>query len=804
MLTLLALVGTLALPSDSLVYSGRNGDLAVEPPKVVDADVTLDGRLDEAVWTEAAVMADFTQYEPVEGIEAVEPTEVRVFYTDEAVYFGVRARDSDPAQILARLGERDRAVFSDDWVRIMLDTFDDQRQAYVFYVNPLGLQTDGLWIEGFQRGRGFGGGVSIDFNPDFIWESNGRVDDEGWAAEVRIPYVSLRFREVPEQSWGIQVAREVKRRGFKQSWAPLTKEVSSTLAQSGKLVGLRNLRPRRLVEINPVATARRTGTDVTGAFVRDDPEGDFGVNARYGVTQNLVLDATYNPDFSQVEADANQISVNERFALFFPEKRAFFLEGTEIFNTPARLVYTRQIVDPVAGAKLTGKIGAFNVGYIGAVDESPSTILGGSGNAAFNLLRARRDVGEGSTLGLLYTDRTKTDGSGEYNRLFAGDARLVFGGRYTVTAQLAGSLTRSAGADDHTGLSPLLSAQVQRSGRTFSWNVGLTDVHPDFRARSGFIRRVGDTEVNANLAFTHFGRPGATLERASLRIVTSNFFRHDDFWEGNLPFEHEVELWPTFFFRGDRTLTFVLRRGYFRFEPGDYRRYGVVAADGSVQPFTLPDALNNMNAVGLIPRLRITNAVNLNGRVFLREVPIFAEASRGFEAQVGPSLQLKPTTQLQLSLDHTFSRIWRRSTEEALMSRSSSGLAAGGATTVSRSYAVKESDEFSTVNITRLNLQYQFNKALFARAIVQYELERRDALTDPTTGRPIAVGGVPVQARSTGEFQGQFLLQYEPSPGTIFYVGYSRLMEGDRSYRLSRMEAAEEGLFLKLSYLFRM
>lgn len=788
LLALSAAVFAASLPAaDTLTFNGRAGQLDVRPPHLERVDVNVDGRLEEGVWADAALMDGFTQYEPVEGIDASERTEVRVFYTDDAIYFGVRAYDSDPAGILARMGERDRSVFNDDWVRIMLDTFDDRRQAYVFYVNPMGIQTDGMWVEGLRRGfgggGGFGGGVSIDFNPDFIWESDARVDDQGWSAEIRVPYVSLRFREVPEQSWGVQVAREVKRRGFKQSWAPLTKNVSSTLAQSGRLVGLRDIHPKRLVEVNPVATGTRTGSDASGAFLRDDPEADFGVNARVGVTRNLVLDATFNPDFSQVEADANQISVNERFALFFPEKRTFFLEGAEIFNTPARLVYTRQIVDPVAGAKLTGKVGAFNVGYIGAVDESPTTFGGGSGDAVFNLVRARRDVGRGSAVGILFSDRSLTDGSGAFNRVFAGDARLLFGGRYTLTTQLAGSLTRDPGEAGHDGLQPLVQAQFQRSGRTFSWDVGLTDVHPDFRARSGFIQRVGDAALDAGMTFTRFGRPGALLERTSLRIRANGFFTHSGLWNGESPFESEVELWPTLSFRGGRTLTFIFRQGYFRFEPASYGSYGVLGDDGAEEPFQVPASLRDMRAFGLIPRVRVNNSVNLNGRMFLREVPIFAEASRGFEFQVAPALQLRPTTSLQLSLNYTHSRIWRR----------------GPAATR------PADDVYSTVNISRLHLQYQFNRALFARAIVQYDLEDRAALRDATTGRPLLIRGARVDARESGEFQGQFLVQYEPSPGTIFYVGFSRLMEGDvRSYRLGRMDPVEEGLFVKLSYLLRM
>ncbi len=775
------------------LFSGRSGSLAVTPPRVERPDVAIDGVLDERVWADAATLGDFTQYEPVEGLPAPEQTEVRVFYTDDAIYFGVTAFDSNPAGILARLGERDRSAFTDDWVRIMLDTFNDQRQAYAFYVNPLGIQTDGLWIEGLQRGEGGGGGggVSIDFSPDFIWESDGHVTDAGWVAEIRIPYVSLRFRETEVQDWGIQVARETRRNGFKQSWAPLTKEISSTLAQSGTLRGLRGLEPRRLVEVNPVLTGTRTGTrSDAGLFQRSDPSGDFGLNGRVGVTQNLVLDATYNPDFSQIEADANQISVNERFALFFPEKRSFFLEGTEIFNTPARLVYTRQVVDPVGGAKLTGKVGALSVGYIGAVDESPSSLGGGTGNAVFNLVRARRDIGSGSTVGVLYTDRTLTNGSGAFNRVFAGDARLVFGGRYTLTTQLAGSLTRDDGEAGHDGLHPLLSAQIQRSGRTFSWNVGLTDVHPDFRARSGFIQRIGDAELNGTASFTRFGAPGSTLESASLRFNVNNFFTHDGFWGAERPFEHEVEVWPTVNFRGGRSMTLIFRNGYFRFEPETYADFGVVQADGSVGAFTLPSSLKNMKAFGLLPRIRINNALNINGRMFLREVPIFAEAARAFEAQIGPNVDIRPTVQLQANLNYTYSRIYRRNDPSVTIAGTGDPL---------------DGSVFSTVNLTRFRLQYQFTKSILARAVVQYEFEDRSALFDPLTGRPLAVSGSAVAAREGSEFQGQFLLQYEPSPGTIFYVGFSRLMDGDdRSYRLERYEAVDEGLFVKLSYLFRM
>jgi hypothetical protein len=769
--------GRRTILANDLVYSGREGNLDVAVPQIGEPQVRIDGRLDEPIWQQAALLKDFTQFEPVEGIPSTEATEVYVFYSSDAIYFGIRAWDREPDLILARLAERDRSVRVDDWVRLTLDTFDDQRQAYIFYVNPLGSQTDGLWIEGMRRWRGFGGGGgggSVDFNPDFIWESNGRLNDEGWAAEVRIPYVSLRFREVAVQDWGFNVTREVKRRGFKQAWAPLTKNVSSTLAQSGHLVGLRDLRSRRLVEINPVATGKRTGQVTSGEFTHDDFDPDLGVNGRLGITQNFVLDATVNPDFSQVEADPNRLTVNERFALFFPEKRTFFLEGAEIFRTPRNLVHTRTIEDPSAGAKLTGKFGAFNVGYLGAVDESPKTLYERDRAAVFNLLRLRRDVGSGSTVGVLYTDRTLTDRR-TYNRVASADVRLLLGGRYTVAAQFAGAWTGDT-VTNSVRMKPMSYLRISKSGRSFSWNAQFDDVHPEFHTASGFIPRVGDVNTQGNVTFTKFGRAGAVLERTSFTLRGDAFFDHDEFWDRSSPFEGEVEIHSNLSFKGDRSVNLVLRDGYFRFRPEDYAHYLVRGSDGDPVPFVVPPALRHMMGVALTPRARVTNQVQLNGRMYFREVPLFQEAARGFEVQIGPDLTVRPNASLQLSLSHTYSQLWRR--------RDNSG--------------------FSTVHLSRFRTQYQFNKALFVRMLVQYELEHRGTLRDPTTERPILIDGVEASERNVGEFQGQLLLQYQPSPGTICVVGYTGIMEGERTYRFTRMDPTQDALFAKLSYLFRL
>jgi len=762
----------LAAPGDSLVFEGAEGELSVRPPRVAAPEVTVDGSLDEPVWSRAALLSGFTQYEPTEGIPARESTEVLVFYGDEAIYFGVRAHDSRPDEVRSSVAERDASIFGDDWVRLMLDTYNRQQQAYIFYVNPRGIQTDGLWIEGLNQGRG-GPPVPVDFNPDFIWQSDGRVTDDGWRVEIRIPYVSLRFPESSVQSWGINVAREVRRLGYKQSWAPLTKSVSSTLEQEGTLVGLRGIEPRRLREVTPVVTGKWTGDRVDGSFERSDPEPQVGLNARYGLTQNMVLGATVNPDFSQVEADAGQIRVNERFALFFPEKRPFFLEGTEVFNTPTRLVHTRRVVDPIAGAKVTGRLGSVDVGYLGALDESPVSFGDAEHEAAFNLFRASKDLGGGSSAGFLYTDRSSLGGA-EHNRVAAGDARIRFGGRYSLTGQVAGAWTGERDAAD-PGFAPLVSARMERTGRRFNWQLEFEDVHPDFRAESGLIRRVGDAKIFGQGEVNFFTEPGSFLQSVGLQLRTMEFFAHRELWDLEAPFEAEVEFQPSARFRGGHRAALLVRDGYFRFRPESYEDYRVEGADGSLRPFRTPSSLSHMMAGMVMGSVRFSEAVQVRGRSFLRQVPIYSEAALGRELQVRPSLNLQATDQFSLDVSYALSRIWRERNETL----------------------------FSKADIPRVETQYMFSRWLFARAILQYDLQQRDELRDPRTGRRLWVDGEPAEASSDGRFQAQLLVSYEPSPGTIFFAGYTRLEEGNRTFRLSRLDPVSDRFFIKASYLTR-
>ena len=492
----------------ALEYDGSAGQLQIVTPRFLNPDVRVDGRIDESIWDAAPVLTGFTQYDPSEGLPASQPTEVRVFVTDDAIYLAIKAFDSDPDGIRATMTERDQVTRSNDYVRVVLDTFNDQRRAYAFSVNPYGVQQDGIWLESGSGGGRVGGGFRwppIDDNPDFIWESGGRLTDQGYEVEMRIPFKSVRFADLPVQSWGIQVTRRIRRTGYQQSWAPSFANQPNKLLEAGQLLELRDLDPGLFMEINPVVTGSLDGAlDDNDEFFRDDPNGEFGVNMTFGITSNLTLDGTVNPDFSQVEADAGQIAVNERFALLFPEKRPFFLEGTEIFGLPRQLVFTRTIVDPMTGAKLTGKVGGANLGYLGAIDEA-----GDEGNLYVNLVRLRQDIGSASTVGAIYTDRTRT--SDDFNRVTGLDGHFVMARRYTLQVQGAASWDRDDGGATSTG--SLFYAQLARAGRGLTFSALFEDLSTGFRPESGFIRRLAEAHAQTQVSYNWYGGPGDFVER---------------------------------------------------------------------------------------------------------------------------------------------------------------------------------------------------------------------------------------------------------------------------------------------------
>ena len=772
-----------AEPPPVVVYDGSAGQLEVPNPWVDQADIKVDGRIDEAVWLNAPVLTGFTQFDPVEGVPATQRTEARVLVTDDAIYFAVTAYDDVEGGVRATLGDRDSFAYSDDYVRFILDTFNDNRRGYVIMVNPHGVQQDGLWVVGSRGGRERHG-PPIDWNPDFVWDSGGRLFEGGYSVEVKVPFKSMRFREEAVQDWGLQIERRIARDGYNESWAPVTANVANKMEQFGRLTGLQELDQGLFFEINPVQTFTKQGAynSDAGAFQRDGVDGDFGLNLTYGVTSNLTLDGTYNPDFSQVEADAGQIRVNERFAIFLREKRPFFLEGTEIFRLPQQLVYTRSIINPVAGAKLQGKIGSFNAGYLGAVDDvADPDNPGGNAKPVVNIFRLRRDLGSTSTVGLVYTDRTYH--TERFNRLVGIDGRFQFRERYTVTLLGAGSRTAEGVPDRISG--GLWSAQFARSGRNFQFSANVQDLSNDFIAGSGFIRRRGAAQTKTNVSYNFRGKPGDLIEQWGPSFETEGFWDHDEFWSGRWAQESRMKLGGSVSFRGNITLFGNYSLAYYDFARADYDGLFFKGSGGHSEPFHADQSMFKGLSSGTV-FLWVNSFDRVRGTVrFTRsESPLFdfrtdtpVDLADSWSGDV--SLNLFPTTNLSGEVGVRHTSLFRK----------------------------RDGSLYSRATIPRARAQYQFNRSLFVRAIVEYGSQRRGSLLTPTTGREVSycsgASCFDIRGSESNDFSVETLLSFEPTPGTVFFVGYTRLMDDMEAFRFQELRPQAEGVFVKLSYRFR-
>ena len=492
------------------------GRPTARPPRVRERP-RIDGRLDDAVWRDALHITDFVQQNPVEGAPATEATDVWIAYDSQNFYVAVHAHYEDRSLMRANRVDRDQTI-DDDNIAIFFDTFLDQQRAYRFSVNGYGVQGDAIvnsrgWSMGGRRRRTGSyswSGSRIptgDSSWDALFSSGGRIVDDGFTAEMAIPFKSLRYpqrdRDIPHR-WGFQIVREVRGKDENQVWAPITRNVSGFLTQVGVLEGMTNLSMSRNIEVLPTFTAIQHGSlDSAGTFAAKDVAPEGGLNVKYGITSNLTADLTYNPDFSQIESDLPQIEVNQRFALRYPELRPFFLEGAEIFQMfgPVTFVHTRTIVDPEFGAKLTGKVGDTTLGLIVANDEAPGRVAPGDaayGQKANNLVaRARYDLYAESHVGAFFTHRSFMD---THSTLGAvdGDFRLGntqgFGFKAVQT--------------DHRDLDG-----IQRQGQMFDLNYRLNSRHwngwvsaytlsPDFRHDVGFVRRTDMQQVFSRIGYT--------------------------------------------------------------------------------------------------------------------------------------------------------------------------------------------------------------------------------------------------------------------------------------------------------------
>ena len=521
---LIGLAGGLAAMAPAIVRAGPGPEAAnprveefqassaivrpvVRPPRLPRPPV-IDGRLDDAVWSGAAHITELVQRRPFDGVPASEASDIYLGYDSENLYVGLHAHYREPGMLRANRRDRDESI-EDDLFLIYFDPFLDGQRAYVFTVNGYGVQGDAILRAGAIGGGRFGVPRG-DPSWDVLFETAAEIVADGFVAEMAIPFKSLRYprREAGEpHRWGLQIARIVGGRDEADVWSPTSRDIAGFLPQMGTLDGMTDLSRSHNLEVLPTFTASRFGSldRSSGRFGDRDVAPEGGVNLKYGVTSNLTADVTLNPDFSQIESDLPQIEINQRFALFYPELRPFFLEGAEIFDIPAPVtaVYTRTLVDPTFGAKLTGKVGRTTVGAMYAGDAVPGdsadsadfTDFAGpeSGQGAQVFVgRVRYDLYAESHVGTVFTSRERPDG---HSRLAGVDANFRLGDTHSIAFRAMGTDNRDREA--HRTRGHLLDATFAKRGRNLRYSLGAYALSPEFRTDVGFVRRTDQRYASA-------------------------------------------------------------------------------------------------------------------------------------------------------------------------------------------------------------------------------------------------------------------------------------------------------------------
>ena len=552
----------------------------------------VDGVLDEPQWSRAALLTGFSQYRPVDGLPAADSTEILVWYAPGAIYFGVRAFEAHGDVVRATLADRD-AIDADDNVQILLDTYDDRRRAFEFAVNPLGIQADGVRSEGQDAGAAGGGNAGtgrfdgvIDLNPDFVWESRGHVTPWGYEVEVRIPMKSLRYQSANPQDWGLQIIRQVQHSGYQDTWTPVVRASASFLAQAGRLVGLHDLHRGIVMDVNPEVTTKIEGAPGDSGYVYGTTP-EVGGTLHWGLTSNLSLSATAHPDFSQIEADVPHVTVNQRFALYYPEKRTFFLEGADIFDFGLGLqeslipFFSRSLglvedslgdnqqVPIDVGAKVNGRINRTNFGALavrtGAIEGLPTA-------NTMAVVRVKQNVLRESSVGFIATAGDPLGRGGSWlvgsdftyqTSRFRGDKNLRLG---------VWGLAR--GRDSLTGDRTAVGAGAEYPNDLWDLSAAYKRIGDAFDPPLGFVPRTGGHM--ANRSFVWRPRPAHPIGPLHIRQC---------FWENELSFVAGLT-------GGWQSYRYFMAPINCRLESGDRFEFNIIpTGERLTEPFALPDSV---------------------------------------------------------------------------------------------------------------------------------------------------------------------------------------------------------------------
>ena len=704
--------------------------------------IKVDGVLDEEAWQNATVIRLPYEWTPGDNAPAPVETECLVTFDRDRFFIGFRCFDPKPGEIRAHLMDRDASdtLIQDDHISVIIDAFNDERRGFQFRVNPLGIQADANFseMEGYE-----------DFSWDAIWESGGKITDWGYAIEMGIPFNQLRFPRTSEkQTWGFSAERSWPRTvRHRMESHPRDRASACLLCQFNKLTGIQGISPGRNLEFDPTLTASRTDAlDMagfpSGGLARGPIKAEPGITAKWGLTPNLILNATANPDFSQVEADVAQLDVNKRFALYYPEKRPFFLEAGDFFLTPIQAVFTRTVADPLWGLKLTGKSGRSALGFFAAQDRINNLIFpSNQGSSSTSLddnitgavLRYRYDLGQGSTLGLIYTGRS---GGGYANHLGGADGFIRLGQSTSLGFQYLHSgteypapLALDFGQSRGSFGGDALYAEVRHVTRNW-WVLGIyQDLGRGFRADYGFMPRVDTRTFDGNVfrLFWGDGKSWFTLIRFWLRAyytadhsgrMTDSRIALGGLYQG--PLQSQVTL------IGRVNREFYLGRTY------------------------------DVSDLGLGLAFKPAGGMNFGFEGTAARAIDYNNVRPGQMLLLGPWMELGLGRHVNLTFYHSLERL------------ESSGL---------RTY---------TANLSQVKLIYNFSVRSFVRAILQY----RDV--DRVPEHYV----FPVDARTKGIFT-QFLFSYKLNPQTVLFLGYSDNSLGLQGIDITRTDRT---FFFKIGY----
>ena len=727
-----------------------------------------------------AKVDQLTQRIPTDGAPVSQRTEIYLGYDDKNLYAIFVCFDSEPRKIRARLSRRDD-IFDDDTVEIMLDTFNDHRRAYAFNSNPLGVQADSLWTEG------------SDFDPSFdtVWNSDGRVTDRGFVVLMAIPFRSLRFSSSDPQTWGILLNRELPRNSEDTFWPPYSSRIQGRLNQEGTATGLEHISPGRNIQLIPYGIFRSFKEldlqDPNHPFYSQRTAfGQMGLDAKVVLKDKFVLDMTANPDFSQIESDQPQVTVNQRFEVLFPETRPFFMENSNYFQTPIQLLFTRRIVDPKWGVRLTGKDGPWAVGALVADTASPSERVTPPDNrlfdqhALFAVGRVSRDIGSQSSIGVLYTGK---EVNGFFNRVGSIDGRFKLNTHWVASVQGAVSATINP-ADplynmfNTTGAYQAGSAAeaiLQRDGRQLNYFLDYSDRSPNFRTLTGFDPQPDIHNLYQRVQYS-FRPEGKHLISWGPMYETYQTFDHEGnrINSGYMP-SMKVEL------IGQTYITALYAEEMERLRPQDY------SVLNHIQKYT-----------------RHTTVLQLNSNYF-RKFELSADYRFGTRVNYDPPFH---STQLA---NYVPFMARRTSANVTLTVRPNRSLKVDNTYLLLRlrecpTCANPQPDferPFGSMNnhIIRSKWNYQFTKELSFRFIGQYNA----VLANPYF----------TYLQTSKNFNADFLFTYLVHPSTALYVGYNSNLEnidevpipdglgGVNHVAGGRLRNDGRNIFVKASYLFR-